>query len=107
MEELILDKINNYCNENYNWFDNFIECKDLEVYDKNFELVALIDFEIKVEVFQLPSVGNYFDAPEYGECDFNLFSITVKEVYNTKGKLLPNLKEKIQKLLENRIGKNL
>lgn len=107
MEELILDKINNYCNENYNWYDNFIECKDLEVYNKNFELVAVINFEIEVEVYQLPSVGNYFDAPENGECDFNLFSIKVKELYNSKGKLLPNLKEKIQKLLENKIGKNL
>ena len=107
MENLILDKINDYCNDNYNWFDNTIECKDLEIYDKNFDLLAIVDFEIEVEVHQLPSVGNYFDAPEHGECDFNLCDIKLKEIYNTKGKLLPNCKGKLQKLLENKIGKNL
>ena len=107
MENLILDKINDYCNENYNWYDNIIEYKDFEVYDKDFELVAIVDFEIEVEIYHLPSTGSYFDTPENGECDFNLFSITVKEVYNSKGKLLPNCKEKFQKLLENKIGKNL
>ena len=107
MENLILEKINDYCNDNYNWHDNFIKCNDLEIYDDNFNIIAIVDFECEVEVYSMPSAGSYFDPPENGECDFILFAINVHDLYNSKGKLLPNCKEKLQKLLEDRIGKNL
>jgi hypothetical protein len=107
MENLILETINNYCNENYNWFDNYINCKDLEIYDNNYNCIAIVDFEVEVEVYRKPSYGNYFDPPENGECDFILYAINVHDLYNSKDKLLPNCKEKLQKLLEDKIGKNL
>ena len=107
MEDLILEKINDYCNEKYNWFDNYIECKDLEIYDDDFNCIAVVDFEIEVEVYRKPSYGNYFDPPENGECDFILYAITLHDLYNSKNKLVPNCKEKLQKLLEDKIGKNL
>ena len=62
---------------------------------------------ILVAKIQKPSYGSYFDPPEYGECDFILFEITLHDLYNSKGKKLPNCKEKLQKLLEDKIGKNL
>lgn len=105
MENLILETINDYCNENYNWFDDYINCKDLEIYDDDFNCIAIVDFEVEVEVYKKPSYGNYFDAPEYGECDFILFAIKLHDLYNSKNKLLPNCKEKLQKLLDDKIGK--
>lgn len=101
MKRLILDSIKDYCNENYNWFDNYIDCKELEIYGNDFNIIAVIDFEIEVEVYRKPSTGNYFDPPERGECDFILYEIHVKEVFNSKGNLLPNYKEKLQKKLDN------
>lgn len=44
MNELIFDRINDYCNENYNWFDNTIECKNFEIYDDDFNIVAVSRF---------------------------------------------------------------
>lgn len=107
MEKLILETINDYCNENFTWFGNTVECKDLEIYDDNFNVIAVVDFEVEVEVYRKPSTGTYFDPPEYGECDFILFAINLHDLYNSKGKLLPNCKQKLQKLLEDKIGKNL
>lgn len=107
MEKLILDSINDFCNEHYNWFDDYINSKNFEIYDNNYNCIAIVDFEVEVEVYRKPSYGNYFDPPEHGECDFILDEITVQEVYNSKGKVLPNCKEKLQKLLEDKIGKNL
>jgi hypothetical protein len=107
MKQLILDSIKDYCNENYNWFDNYIDCKELEIYGNDFNIIAIIDFEVEVEVYHKPSTGNYFDPPERGECDFIIDEITVQEVYNSKGKLLPNYKEKLQSELENLKGKIL
>ena len=105
MKKLILDSIKDFCNENYNWFDDYINGKDLEIYDDNFNCIAIVDFEIEVEVYRKPSYGNYFDPPEYGECDFILEEISVQEVYNSKGQLLPNYKVKLQNELDNVKGK--
>lgn len=107
MEKLILDNINDFCNEHYNWFDDYINSKNFEIYDNDFNVIAIVDFEVEVEVYRKPCTGNYFNPPETGECDFILEEIKVQEVYNSKGKLLPNCKEKLQKLLEDKIGKNL
>ena len=107
MENLILERINDYCNDNFTWFGNTLECKDLEIYDDNYNVIAVVDFEVEVEVYQKPSYGSYYDPPEPGECDFILFAITLHDLYNSKGKILPNCKEKLQKLLEDKIGKNL
>ena len=105
MENLILETINDYCNDNYNWFDDYINCKDLEIYDNNYNCIAIVDFEIEVEVYRKPCTGNYFNPPETGECDFILFEITVQEVYNSKGRLLPNYKLKLQNEFDNLKGK--
>ena len=105
MEKLILETINDYCNENYNWFDDYINCKDLEIYDDNYNCIAIVDFEVEVEVYRKPSYGNYFDPPEHGECDFILFAINLHDLYNSKGKLLPNYKLKLQSELDNVKGK--
>ena len=107
MKRLILDSIRDYCNENFNWFDNYIDCKELEIYGNDFNIIAIIDFEVEVEVYRKPSYGSYNDPPERGECDFILYEIHVQEVYNSKGKLLPNYKEKIQIELENLKNKML
>jgi chromatin remodeling complex protein RSC6 len=105
MEDLILEKINDYCNDNFTWFGNTLECKDLEIYDDDYNCIAVVDFEVEVEVYQKPSYGSYYDPPESGECDFILYAITLHDLYNSKNKLLPNCKEKLQKLLEDKIGK--
>jgi hypothetical protein len=105
MKNLILDSIKDFCNENYNWFDYYINSKGFEIYDGDFNVIAVVDFEVEVEVYRKPCTGNYFNPPETGECDFILFEINVIEVYNSKGKLLPNYKEKVQNELDNVKGK--
>ena len=107
MEKLILDNINDFCNEHYNWFDDYINSKNFEIYDNNYNCIAIVDFEVEVEVYRKPSYGNYFNPPETGECDFILEEITVQEVYNSKGQLLPNYKLKLQSELDNVKGKIL
>ena len=97
MKNLILDSIKDYCNDNFNWFDNFIRCKDFEVY-KEGKLKALINFEVEVEVYHKPSYGTYNDPPESGECDFSLYEIEVLEAKN---------KEKVQSELDIFKGKVL
>jgi hypothetical protein len=101
MNKLILDSIKNFCNENYNWFDYYINSKNFEIYDNDFNVIAIVDFEVQVEVYRKPCTGNYFNPPETGECDFILDDITVLEIYNSKGKLLPNYKDKLQNELDN------
>ncbi|MFY8067306.1 MAG: hypothetical protein ACOVMS_04175 [Flavobacterium sp.] len=105
MKKLILDSIKDFCNENYNWFDYYINSKGFEIYDEDFNCIAVVDFEIEVEVYRKPCTGNYFNPPETGECDFILYEIIVQEVYNSKGKLLPNYKLKLQEELDNVKGK--
>jgi len=105
MKKLIIDSIKDFCNENYNWFDYYINSKGFEIYDNDFNCIAVVDFEIEVEVYRKPCTGNYFNPPETGECDFILFEISVLEVYNSKGKLLPNYKVKLQSELDNVKGK--
>jgi hypothetical protein len=105
MKKLILDSIKDFCNENYNWFDYYINSKGFEIYDGDFNCIAVVDFEIEVEVYRKPCTGNYFNPPETGECDFILYEIIVQEVYNSKGKLLPNYKEILQNEFDNVKGK--
>ncbi len=97
MRNLILDSIKDYCDSNFNWFDNFIRCKDFEIY-KDKKLKAIINFEVEVEVYHKPSYGNYNDPPERGECDFQLYEIEVLQAKN---------KEKLQSELNNLKGKVL
>jgi hypothetical protein len=105
MKKLILESIKDFCNENYNWFDYYINSKGFEIYDNDFNVIAVVDFEVEVEVYRKPCTGNYFNPPETGECDFILFEITLHEVYNSKGQLLPNYKVKLQEELDNVKGK--
>jgi len=101
MNKLILHSIKDFCNENYNWFDYYINSKCFEIYDNDSNCIAVVDFEVEVEVYRKPCTGNYFNPPETGECDFILNEIIVHEVYNSKGQLLPNYKLKLQSELDN------
>ena len=97
MKNLILDTIYEYCNENVNWDDRFIRQEEFEVYE-NKVLKAVINFEVEVLVNCYPVSGDYFNPPEYGDCDFELSEIEVLEAKN---------KDKLQIELDNLKGKML
>ncbi|MGV3698289.1 hypothetical protein [Flavobacterium sp.] len=105
LKECVLECIENRLRDDFDEDNTTIdgECDII----MNSEMIGVVKYQVYQNVLVPSSSGNYFDAPERPEVEFELLSSSVEMLYSNNGSEMPNITKALNEMLFKSEGKIL